>query len=126
MNERAFLAIAGLSGALSVVMDAVARHVLAGDAERLELATTAARYGLIHAAALLAVALLAGRTQSGIWLYAAGWLIAAGLVLFCGSLALVAAGAPHGLTALAPWGGTSFILGWIALFIAAVRPRPAA
>ncbi len=126
MSERVFLAIAGLSGALSVAADAVARHLLAGDPARFELAATGARYGLIHAAALLAVAVLIGRARGGFWIHAGGWLIVAGLVLFCGSLDLVAAGAPKGLTVLAPWGGTSFILGWVALFIAALRPRPAA
>lgn len=126
MSERIFLAVAGLSGALSVAIDAIARHVLAGDPYRADLAATGARYGLIHAAALLGIALLAGRAHGGFWVFVAGWLIVAGLVLFCGSLDLVAAGAPRALTVLAPWGGTAFILGWVALFIAALRPRPAA
>jgi uncharacterized membrane protein YgdD (TMEM256/DUF423 family) len=126
MSERVFLAIAGASGAISVAADAVGRHMLAGDPYRFELATTGARYGLIHAAALVGVALLAGRALGGFWLVAAGWLIVVGLAFFCGSLDLVALGAPQGLTALAPWGGTSFILAWLALLIAALRPRPAA
>jgi uncharacterized membrane protein YgdD (TMEM256/DUF423 family) len=48
------------------------------------------------------------------------------LVLFCGSLDAVALGGPGGLVALAPWGGTAFILGWLAIAIAAVhaaRPK---
>ncbi len=122
---RFFLATAGIAGALSVAADAIARHVLAGAGERLELATIAARYGLIHAAVLLGVALLVERHGAGFWPRAAGWLFTAGLVLFCLSLDLIALGASPRLAMLAPWGGTAFILGWLSLLIAALRPRPA-
>lgn len=125
MAERAFLAIAGFSGAVSVGADAAARHLLAGDATLLEFATIAARYGLIHAAALVGVAALLHRNGDGFWLAVSGWLFVAGLALFCGSLDLVAAGAPVALTRLTPWGGTAFILGWLALLVAALMPRRA-
>lgn len=123
MTKRAFLVIAGLSGAISVSTDAAARHLLAGDAHRLQLAATSARYGLVHAAALVGVAALCDRNGPGFWLGASGWLFIAGLALFCGSLDLIAAGAPAGLAALAPWGGTAFIAAWTALLIAALAPR---
>ena len=123
MRGRIFLAIAGLFGALSVGLDAATRHLLEGDAQRLEFARIAARYGLIHAAALIGVALLAQRQDAGLWLGLAGWLLVAGLVLFCGSLALLAGGAPPLVAMLTPWGGVAFIAGWLALFVAAVAPR---
>ncbi len=126
MAGRAFLAIAGLSGALSVGADAAARHLLAGDSTLFEFAAISARYGLIHAAALVGVTALLHRNGGGFWLAVGGWLFAAGLVLFCGSLDLVAAGAPAALTGLTPWGGTAFILGWAALLVAALAPRRAA
>lgn len=122
---RVFLAIAGLAGALSVAGDAVAAHALAAEPHRAELAATAARYGLIHAAALLALALLIERAAHRFWLLAAGWLFIAGIALFCGSLGLVAAGAARGWTIFAPWGGSAFIAGWLALLVAAIRARPA-
>jgi uncharacterized membrane protein YgdD (TMEM256/DUF423 family) len=123
---RFFLAAAGVAGAISVAADAVARHVLAADAHRLELATIAARYGLIHAVALTAVVILLQRTGGGaFWVVATGWLFVGGLVLFCGSLDLIALGATPRLSALAPWGGTAFILGWVFLVVAAIRSRPA-
>jgi uncharacterized membrane protein YgdD (TMEM256/DUF423 family) len=124
-SGRIFLAIASAAGAISVGVDAVATHLLAGDAARLALAATASRYGLIHAAALLALALLdlSASWRGGLFLTIAGWCFVAGLVLFCGTLDLVAAGAPHGFAAAAPWGGTAFILGWLAVAIAALRLR---
>ncbi len=123
MRPRIFVAVAGLTGAVSVGADAAARHLLAGDAYRLDLAMTSARYGLIHAAALLAIAAWQDRNGSGFWLGTAGWLFVAGIGLFCGSLDLIAAGAPHGFAMLTPWGGTAFIAGWISLLIAALRSR---
>ncbi|HKT18548.1 MAG TPA: DUF423 domain-containing protein [Stellaceae bacterium] len=125
MSARVFLAIAGASGAVSAAIDAAADHLLTGDPHRAALAATAARYGLIHAAALLALSVLIARSHS-VWLLASGWFFIAGLALFCGGLDLVAAGAPPRLAMLVPWGGAAFILGWIALLIAALRPRPAA
>jgi uncharacterized membrane protein YgdD (TMEM256/DUF423 family) len=119
---RVFLAVAGASGAISVAVDAAATHLLAADPVRLDFAATAARYGLIHAAALVALALLVER-RDGVWLIAAGWCFVAGLAMFCGSLDLLAVGAPHGFAVAAPWGGTAFILGWLAVLVGALRPK---
>lgn len=121
MPSRFFLAIAGLAGAIAVAVDAAATHLLAGDAYRLGFTATGSRYGLIHAAALVGLALLIER-RGGLWLAVAGWCFVAGEVLFCGSLYLLAAGAPHSFAIAAPWGGTSFILGWLAVLVAALRP----
>lgn len=123
MPSRLFLAVSGASGAIAVAVDAAATHLLAAEPYRLNLAATAARYGLIHAAALLGIVLLNDRRGGGFWLAAAGWCFVAGLALFCGSLDLLAAGAPHDVAVAAPWGGIAFILGWLALLIAALRPK---
>lgn len=119
---RIFLAAAGAAGAVSVAIDAAATHLLAGDPYRLGLAGTASRYGLVHSAALLALVFLIER---GGWRLAAGWCFIVGLVLFCGSLDLLAAGAPAIVARAAPWGGTAFILGWLAILVAALRPNKA-
>lgn len=124
MAVRLFLAIAGLSGASAAAIDAAARHLLAGDAYRLELAATSARYGLIHAAALLGIAALL-RHGGGLCLRVAGWLFVIGVVLFCGSLDLIVLGAPHSLAVATPWGGTALIAGWVAVLVAALMPRRA-
>jgi uncharacterized membrane protein YgdD (TMEM256/DUF423 family) len=129
--ERVWIAVAGLSGALAVIADAAARHALA-DAHSIELAATAARYGLVHAVALTALAAL-GRADASVdaggaawvWRAVTGWCFVLGLVVFCGSLYALAAGAPPGLARVTPWGGTLFILGWVALLLAALSPRPA-
>ncbi|HZB94155.1 MAG TPA: DUF423 domain-containing protein [Stellaceae bacterium] len=127
-SERFWIVIAGLSGALAVSAEAAARHLLAQDPYRLDLAATGGRYGLVHALALLLAAALAPAWASGAarhWLAAAGWCFVAGLILFCGSLYGLALGAPIFLARLTPIGGVAFIAGWLALAFAALSPRPA-
>ena len=121
--SRIFLAVAGTTGGISVAVEAAATHLLAGDVYRVGLAETASRYGLIHASALLALSFPVARGDG--WLRAAGWCFIAGLALFCGSLDLLAAGAPPIIARAAPWGGTAFILGWLAILVAAFRRKKA-
>jgi uncharacterized membrane protein YgdD (TMEM256/DUF423 family) len=127
--QRFWLAIAGLSGALAVAADAAARHLLAGDAYRLEVAATAARYGLLHAVALAAHLERAGADRGGgaarLFLTLAGWCFVAGVLFFCGSLYALAVGAPPQVARATPVGGTLFIAGWAALLLAALSPRRA-
>src|ERR1700687_1431519 len=59
---RLWLAIAGLGGAVSVIAGAFAAH-LADDAKSAELLRTGALYGMVHAAALLAVVGIGARRR---------------------------------------------------------------
>jgi uncharacterized membrane protein YgdD (TMEM256/DUF423 family) len=125
--ERFLIAVAALSGAAAVGADASAQHLLSGDAARIELAATGARYGLMHAAALVGVAaLLRGGAHARFWLLASAWCFAAALVLFCGTLYLHAAGLAPWLLPLVPTGGLLFIAAWVLLGVHALAPRPPA
>jgi uncharacterized membrane protein YgdD (TMEM256/DUF423 family) len=75
---------------------------------------TAARYQLYHALALLAVALAAARWPAAGW-STAGWLFTAGIVIFSGSLYLLALTGVRWLGAVTPIGGLCFLAGWAAL-----------
>jgi uncharacterized membrane protein YgdD (TMEM256/DUF423 family) len=121
--QRLVLAFAGLAGAFAVAGDAAARHLLAFDPARAEFASTAARYGLIHALALLALAALLRQAAPGaarLGLAASCWCFIAAILLFCGGLGLLAAGFSPNLVWMVPAGGSLFILGWAVLFIAAL------
>ena len=100
---------AGLSGAIGVIAGALGAHVVA-DAQLTKFVDTASTYQLIHAAVLL---WLSGspRRAAG-W---ARWLFLAGTLLFCGGLYLKAFGVWPAAVAVAPLGGTSFIVGWLVL-----------
>ena len=125
---RGWVGIAGASGFLAVGADAAGRHAFAEPSRQIELISIGARYGVLHAVALLAVAGLVGSGQIGggrrrLWLAAAGWCFAAGLLIFPPSLYGLAMGAPAGIGSLTPFGGLSFMAGWIALLGLALSPR---
>lgn len=83
---------------------------------------TAVQYHAWHALGLLAVGLSAVDFKSP-WMTAAGWLLAAGIVLFSGSLYALALGAPRILGAVTPFGGLAFILGWLAFAVGIIYAR---
>lgn len=90
-------------------------------AELLTLWSTGVQYHLWHALGMILIGLAAAVVADGIWLRAAGLLLLVGIVLFSGSLYALALGAPKWLGAVAPLGGAAFILGWLALAVAAAR-----
>lgn len=121
--ERGFLLLGALVMALGVALGAYAAHAAKGAAhpEAARLLQTAILYQLVHGLALVAVALVA-RAGSSPWLVASGALFALGIALFCGTLWYLAmTGRSPG--PLAPIGGMSFILGWLALAIHALISR---
>jgi uncharacterized membrane protein YgdD (TMEM256/DUF423 family) len=124
--ERTFWRLGAAFGFLGVAAGAFGAHALRGrvPADMLAVFETGARYEMYHALALLAVALAAARAPSGA-LRAAGWLFAAGIVVFSGSLYLLALTGIRVLGAITPLGGLCFLAGWVALLLAA-RPAPGA
>jgi uncharacterized membrane protein YgdD (TMEM256/DUF423 family) len=112
---RFFLAAGAIALAAAVAMGAMSQHAAASathpDAARL--LQTAVLYQFVHGLGLVALGLLA-RTSPSRWLKAAGAFLIAGIVLFCGSLCVLAlTGAA--IVAFIPIGGTAFIVGWLNL-----------
>jgi uncharacterized membrane protein YgdD (TMEM256/DUF423 family) len=91
-------------------------------ADSLAVWQTAVQYHAWHALGLLAVG-LAGFQFEGHWLKAAGWLMLAGLALFCGSLYALSLGAPRIVGMMTPLGGATLILGWVAFAAALIFAR---
>ena len=87
----------------------------------LEVYHTAVQYHFWHALGVLAVGLALQLSPEAGWLRTAGWLLTGGIVLFCGSLYLLALTGSKWLGAVTPLGGVAFILGWLALVVAALR-----
>lgn len=109
--------------ASGVALGAYAAHAAQGAAhpEAARLLQTAVQYQLIHGIGILVVGLVA-RWGSSPWLAASGALLLSGVVLFCGSLWVLALTA-HSLGPAAPLGGLAFIAGWLALAIHAALIR---
>lgn len=120
---RMWLAIAGLGGLTSVIAGALAAHLTA-DQRGAELLRTGALYGMVHAAALIAVIGVAqGREPRRGAAAVAGWGFALGLMLFSGSLFALAATEARWLGWVTPFGGLALMVGWLALAILAFRRR---
>ncbi|MGA9340982.1 MAG: DUF423 domain-containing protein [Rhodanobacteraceae bacterium] len=104
------------------MLGAFGAHALGGllDAQALGVWHTAVEYQFWHALALLGVAVMV-RSEAGVAVRIAGFAWALGIVLFCGSLYLLALGAPRAVGFVTPLGGLAFMIGWIALGVAAWR-----
>jgi uncharacterized membrane protein YgdD (TMEM256/DUF423 family) len=77
-------------------------------------------YQLVHALALLAVALLAVQIPGRLMTWA-GISFVVGIVLFSGSLYLLTLTGVTRLGIITPFGGLAFLAGWLLLGVAAWR-----
>ena len=112
-----------MAGFLGVGLGAFGAHGLRGklSADMLAVFETAVRYQMYHALALVLTSLLMAR-MTGWLLSAAGVCFAAGIVLFSGSLYLLAFTGVTMFGAITPIGGLAFLAGWACLVLAAVAP----
>jgi len=120
---RAWLLAAALGGLLSVTAGATAAHLgLSGRAA--ELLRSGALYGMVHAAALIALPAIAqSRGPVGLALTIAGSSFAAGILLFSLSLFALALTGGEWLGMITPFGGAGLLLGWVALAVHALSRR---
>ncbi len=121
--EKTFLLLASILGALSVALGAFGAHALENrmSADLLSTYEVGVRYHVYHVLALLGVvAVLIRWPDSGVAV-AAGWLFVAGIVIFSGSLYVLAFTGVRWLGAITPIGGVAFIAGWICLAWVALR-----
>ncbi len=119
---RFLLASAALSGFLAVSLGAFAAHGLKNHLAPESLATwqTGVQYQMYHALALLAVGLFY-QSHASKALKLSGLAFILGSFLFSGSLYVLASGAPKMLGMITPLGGLSFLVGWLALVVQALR-----
>ena len=112
--------IGALMGFVGVGLGAFGAHGLKGrlPAEMLAVFETGVRYQMYHALALLALGALMSRLE-GRAVVVAGWSFTAGILIFSGSLYALALSGVTMLGAITPIGGVAFLIGWIALAIAA-------
>lgn len=117
MKKETMLLVGVITGALAVVIGAFGAHALksqltaAGRADTFE---TAVRYQFYHAFALLVVALLMNHMDSKKLRYS-GLFFLLGIIFFSGSLYALCLSGITPFRALAPIGGTFFIIGWMLL-----------
>ena len=109
---RAMRAVAGVCGFAAVALGAFGAHALKPTLTALATAETwhtASLYHLVHAAVLACIALARPAARASFWL------LAAGTVVFCGSLYAFALTGFKSLAMLAPVGGAGLLAGWLCL-----------
>ena len=121
MNARIALLLAAVLLFAAVALGAFGAHALKSKLapDVMAVYQTAVQYHFWHALGLLAVGILfLHKPESGA-LVAAAWLLVAGIVLFSGSLYVLALTGARGLGAVTPIGGAAFLAAWAALAWAA-------
>lgn len=115
--SRHYVMLAALSGFAVVALGAFGAHALEArlSADRLQTWQTAVQYQMFHTTALLAVAWLARTQPASALLRWSGRLFTAGLLLFCGSLYLLALSGARLLGAITPLGGVAWLAAWLLL-----------
>ena len=126
VRARIFLVFGSLALLLAVAMGAFGAHLLKTRLapEMMAVYETAVHYHFYHALGLLAVGLLALRVPAAALLGWAGGLMAAGLILFCGSLYALSLSGVRGLGMITPVGGLAFMMAWLLLAVAVWRAKP--
>jgi uncharacterized membrane protein YgdD (TMEM256/DUF423 family) len=122
-NMQQLIILAAIFGALGVGIGAFGAHGLAATLEangRGETFRTATLYHLIHALALLGAAWVSTQFDSQFVIYA-GYAFVAGILLFSGSLYVLAIFNIGIMGAIAPLGGLAMIAGWILLGVATLQ-----
>jgi uncharacterized membrane protein YgdD (TMEM256/DUF423 family) len=107
--------IAAAFGATGVILGAFGAHALEARLDDHALASwrTAVQYQLIHAVALLALALRSA--EGGPQIQLPAWLFSLGITLFSGSIYLLVLTTLRWPGPLTPLGGLCFIAGWVSL-----------
>jgi uncharacterized membrane protein YgdD (TMEM256/DUF423 family) len=119
--DRRLAFLTAFLGFTGVALGALGAHALKGvvdgladSAQRLAWWETGARYHLFHALAVGLVAVLSAHVTSRFPKWTAG-LFTLGIVLFSGSLYVMALTGVRTLGMVTPFGGLAFLAGWVSL-----------
>jgi uncharacterized membrane protein YgdD (TMEM256/DUF423 family) len=131
MKIKQFMMFGAALGLSSVLIGAFASHGLKHllSVKSLGWMTTAASYQMYHALAILAVGVLMMKVGKNSLLLTSGYSFSLGVLLFSGSLyvlALIEMGVIPSLIKgyvvfMIPAGGVALIIGWLSLFLAASK-----
>jgi uncharacterized membrane protein YgdD (TMEM256/DUF423 family) len=124
MNERHLIACAAINLLIAIAAGAFGAHALKNflSAEMLSVWQTAVQYQMLHGLALLALANLLPRWDAKKIRWSAMSMLL-GIVLFSGSLYLLAATGIRVLGAITPLGGLALLFGWTNLAWAALKEK---
>lgn len=120
---KLFIVLGAINAFLAVALGAFGAHGLEGKVEPkyLEIWKTGVTYQMFHATGLFVIGILLGKFPLSSLLTWSGALMFIGIILFSGSLYVLAVTQISVLGAITPLGGVSFLAAWILLIVAAVK-----
>lgn len=116
-----FVSLGAFNAALAVALGAVASHVLRGrlSAGMMDIYHVGNQFQIYHALGLILIGLAVMQMPGSSALRWAGWMMLAGILIFCGALYVLSLTGWTWAAYFAPFGGTAFILAWVLLGIGA-------
>ena len=116
MKDSNIIAAGAVNMLLAVACGAFGAHALKSmlTSDMLAIWQTAVHYQMVHALGLIAIGILLPRGNAR-WLQRAAMLMLAGMVIFSGSLYLLALSGQRWLGAITPLGGLAFLAAWAML-----------
>ncbi len=123
--SKPILMTASILLALAVAIGAFGAHGLKAHLsnEMMQIYKTGVEYHFYHALGLLLIGVLSVSFPSGLLNWSA-ILLTIGIILFSGSLYVLSITGIKWLGAITPFGGLSFIAGWILFFVAVWKKIP--
>ncbi|EMY77495.1 PF04241 family protein [Leptospira weilii serovar Ranarum str. ICFT] len=123
-KQKTILILSSLSGFLGVALGAFGAHALKSivSPEMLAIYETGNRYHLIHSIPPL-ILTLTGYINNGRLVWISSILFLAGILIFSGSLYVLAITGIKILGAITPFGGVAFLTAWVLLGFSAVRSK---
>ncbi|MDH5183517.1 MAG: DUF423 domain-containing protein [Gammaproteobacteria bacterium] len=124
MNNK-LIPIGAILAMLAVAFGAFGAHALKGqlDSYYLEVYKTGVLYHLIHSLGIVLIGIIAQQTEKERMIVVSGYLMSGGVMVFSGSLYLLAISGQRWLGAITPIGGILFILAWGLLALATMTKR---
>ncbi|MBE3596382.1 MAG: DUF423 domain-containing protein [Hydrogenibacillus sp.] len=119
--------VGALNVFLSVALGAFGAHGLKGKIapDLLDIYQTGVHYQMIHGLGLLLIAALIGQVgpQAARLFSFGAWALVVGVVLFSGSLYVLAMSGVRLWGAVTPFGGVAFLIGWVLVALAFGKAR---
>ncbi|GAK06955.1 DUF423 domain-containing protein [Geomicrobium sp. JCM 19038] len=123
--KNQWIATGAILAMLAVAIGAFGAHGLEGSItdNMLENYQTGVQYHMFHSLGILVIGIVISMTGPSKLLQVSASLLVIGIVIFSGSLYVMALTGMTWLGAITPIGGVSFISGWLCLTIATLRGR---
>lgn len=124
--NRTFVSLGGALAFLAVAFGAFGAHALREriGPESLQIWHTGVEYQMAHALALILIGVLSAHVPDP-RVKTSGWLLYFGVLIFSGSLYILAVSGIRWLGAITPLGGACFLAGWALLVWTVAKAKPA-